>query len=163
MGKIHTFVINSSSGTNQLYTDNAGTSTMDLRSNGYFIDWSLLPESKYKMNFTFSSSAHSALLNHCVLLYCDMAQFNTTFAQPINSVLNTRLNYSFIGYAQLSLISAKCFLYADVNTNQPLYLENRPSNNQFIVYILNNDLNRTAYEETTLFVDYNLVLTLEEI
>lgn len=164
MGKIYTIVLNSVQGIAQPYTDGANTTTTDIRSIGYFYDWSLLPNKKYKLNFNFSTTGHTSTLANTINLYSDFAQLNTRFAtSPVGAITNTRLNYSFLGMAKLTIIGANSYLYADENLNGTIYLDNRPSNNNFSLYILNSDINKSAYSSTTLFGNYTLTLSFEEL
>ena len=106
MGKIYTIVLNSTQGTNQTYTDATGTSTTDIRSVGYFYDWSLLPEKRYKLNFSFCTNSHTSSWVNCINIFSDFAQLNTRFASPPYSAGNPRLNYSFLGIARPTLIGS---------------------------------------------------------
>jgi hypothetical protein len=162
MGKIYTVCLNSAQGTNQPYTDNIGTTTTDVRNIGYFFDWSLLPNKKYKLNFNFITTNHTSTGSVCNL-FTDMTQLNTRFATPPYSSTSQRLNYSYLGCARLTLIGTNAYLWSDSNFNGTLYLERPPSNNNFTVSLLNNDLNKTPYSSTTLFAGYTLTLTFEEL
>lgn len=163
MGKIYTIVLNSTQGTNQTYTDATGTSTTDIRSVGYFYDWSLLPEKRYKLNFNFCTNGHTSSWTNCLNIFSDFAQLNTRFASPPYTAGNNRLNYSFLGIARPTLIGANSYLWADDNFNGTLYLNGRPTNNNFVIYLLNNDANKTAYSSTTLFSTYTVTLAFEEL
>lgn len=163
MGKIYTIVLNSSQGTAQPYTDSAGTTTTDIRSIGYFYDWTLLPDKRYKLNFCFSSNLHTSTLTYCINLFSDFAQLNTRFASPPYSAGNPRLNYSFLGLVRPTVIGSNSYLWSDENLNGTIYLDGRPTSNNFVLYILNNDANKTAYTSTTLPSAYSLVLSFEEL
>lgn len=163
MSKIYTIVLNSTLGTNQAYIDNAGTSTTDIRNVGFYYDWSLLPNKKYKINFSFITSSHTSTGSNVCNVYCDMAQLDTRFGNPPYTAVSNRLNYCYLGSLKFSLIGASSYLYADNNTNGNIYLNGRPTNNNFTISLINNDLNKTAYSSTTLFSNYTLTLTLEEL
>lgn len=164
MGKIYTICLNSSQGTIQPYTDNTGTTTTDIRNVGYFYDWSLLPQDKkYKLNFNFITVGHTSTGANVCNIYCDMTQLNTRFAQGLYSTSNTRLNYSYLGSARLTLIGTNSYLWADSNFNGTLYLDRPPTNNNFMISLINNDVNKTPYSSTTLFGGYTLTLSFEEI
>jgi hypothetical protein len=163
MGKIYTIVLNSFQGTAQTYTDATGTSTTDIRSVGYFYDWSLLPEKRYKLNFNFITNGHTATLENTINIFADFAQLNSRFASPPYSAGNNRLNYSYLGIARPTIIGANSYLFANTYLNGTLYLDGRPTNNNFVVYLLNGDANKTAYSSTTLFGGYTITLTFEEL
>lgn len=163
MGKIYTIAISSAQGNTQAYTDNAGTSTTDIRNVGYYYDWSLLPDTRYKLTFNFISSSHTSTATSVCGLYSDFAQLNTRFALSQTSVANTRLNYSYLGSLRYSLIGASSYLFCDNSSNVELYLERRPQNNNFTVSLINNDANKTAYSSTTLPTSYILTISLEEL
>jgi hypothetical protein len=163
MGKIYTIVLNSSQGTNQPYTDPLGTTTTDIRSVGYFYDWSLLPDKRYKLDFNFCSNLHTASWTNCLNIFSDFAQLNTRFASPPYGSNNPRLNYSFLGLARPTVVGANSYLWADENFNGSQYLNSRPTNNNFVVYLLNNDFYKTAYSSTTSIGTYTITLSFEEL
>jgi hypothetical protein len=164
MGKIYTIVLNSAQGTLQPYTDiGTNTTTTDIRSVGYFYDWSLLPEKRYKLNFTFITSGHTSTWTNVLNIFSDFAQLNTRFATPQYTAGNSSLNYSFLGLSRTTLIGVNSYLFADENLNGSLYLNGRPTNNNFVVYLLNNDANKSPYSSTLLFGNYTLSLSFEEL
>ena len=164
MGKIYTIVLNSSQGSNQSYTDiTTNITTTDIRSVGYFFDWTLIPDKRYKLNFNFITSSHTSTWANALNIFTDMCQLNTRFAQPMNSDGNNRLNYSYLGTSRVNVIGASSYLWADENFNGTLYLDGRPTNNNFVIYLLNNDSNKTPYSSTTLPGQYSLTLSFEEI
>ena len=133
MKRIYNFVLNSNFGT--------GAPTVSTK---FFIDWSILPEGEYKVSFTFTSAITATDLgsttNAC--LYLDVGQGSTTMIEASPSDItyaNIAQRGSFLGCLRQTSYSITTefvtFLYADINSNPPVYLFGRPRNNQVSVDI----------------------------
>ena len=128
----------------------------------HYFDWTVLPESQYKVTFSFMSGPVNLLgFTSIPLLYVDLGQ--TTFYSSSNNSITCKTT-QFLGCLQPNLVSGNSYLNTNRETNTILYLLNRPSNNQFSVKILNNingnnwlDLNGAN------LLNYVLTLTLETI
>ena len=152
-GRIYNFCLNS----------NFGGAT-PATSSTFFVDWSVLPEGEYKVSFTFTSTIASSDLGNTTnaVIYLDLGQAST-------SILKTSVAYrgGFLGclrqtsYATgaLSLTDYISFLYADTNTNPPVYILTRPRNNSVSV-----DIHTSSVSTTTNFSpigDFVLTLSFE--
>ena len=133
MKRIYNFVLNSNFGT--------GAPTVSTK---FFIDWSILPEGEYKVSFTFTSAITATDLgsttNAC--LYLDVGQGSTSMIEASPSDItyaNIAQRGSFLGCLRQTSYSITTefvtFLYADINSNPPVYLFGRPRNNQVSVDI----------------------------
>ena len=155
--RIYNIVLNSNFG------DGAPTA-----STKFYVDWSILPEGEYKITFTFSSAVTGTdvgnTTNAC--LYLDLGQGNTSVieASPTNSTYAlVAQRGQFLGCLRPTSYSVTTdfitFLYADVNTNPPVYLFNRPRNNSISVDIhTSSTTTNTNYTPIGAFV---LTLSLE--
>ena len=126
----------------------------------YFFDWSVLPEGKYNLTFTFmSGQVNESSVPFIPILNIALGQSTNYTADPLRI---SSLITNTIGIL-IPLISDKSYLYADKNVNHPITL-NRPSQNNFTVNILNNITNGlwidTAFADLTTYV---LTLSLEQI
>jgi hypothetical protein len=111
----------------------------------FFVDWSILPEGEYKVSFTFSSNATGTdlTLSTTPVIYLELGQASTTVIEPSAASANTTYRGGFLGCLRGQSITSTTaatteyytFLYADTNTNPPVYLLSRPRNNTITVDI----------------------------
>ena len=132
-GRTYNFCLNSNFGT--------GAPTASTK---FFVDWSLLPEGEYKVTFTFTSAVTATDLGSTVnaILYLDVGQGSTSMIEATgtdNTYANIGQRGSFLGCLRQTSypISTEyiTFLYADINSNPPVYLFSRPRNNSVSVDI----------------------------
>jgi len=131
MGKIYTAVFCSTIG--------IGTTV----SESFFFDWSVLPESRYKVSFTFVTGVSAGVFANAspCNLFCDLGQgAYTTIASPSTS--NPSYSANFIGCARLydcaagALGAQEPYLAADTTSNAPFFLDGRPRNNTVAISML---------------------------
>ena len=131
--------------------------------NGFHsFDWSVLPECKYKLTFSFMSGTQN-LLNYPSIpsLFVDLGQ-NTCFTTSNNSVVAKTTH--FIGVLFPNIISGNSYLSVNRESNTILYLLARPNNPLFNVRILNNLTNAPWLDiNGATITNYILNLTLETI
>lgn len=152
MGKVYNIVLNSGQ----------GTVLTDARSVTFSYDWSRLPEKRYKMTFMFITSLFTTTNVNVCNIFVDLGQTNTFFAGNSTGTMVSS-GYNYLGATRYSGTGANNWLFADENFNAPHFLPNRPTANQFTVFLLNNDANRTAYTATTIPGNYTLTLCFEEL
>jgi hypothetical protein len=152
MGKVYNVVLNSSQ----------GTTVGDNRTVSFSYDWSRLPEKRYKLTFMFMTSLFTTTNVNVCNIYMDLGQANTFFAGNSTGTLPTG-GYNYLGMTRYSGTGANNWLFADENFNVPHYLPNRPTANQFTVFLTNNDANRSAYTATSYPGNYTLTLCFEEL
>ena len=132
--RIYNFCLNSNFGGNTPVT-----------SSSFFIDWSVMPEGEYKVSFTFTSSVASTdiLITTNAVVYLDLGQASTSIIESSNALSGNAYRCGFLGCLrptgyQVGTVTPTdylTFLYADTNTNPPIYILNRPRNNQVSVDI----------------------------
>lgn len=117
----------------------------------YTYDWGLIPEGKYEMTFSFTSAAttDNTLLT---ILIPDLGATMNNFT----TATNTGGNYANM----LGTVTNINSLYykSCVNENPPIYLNNRPMNSRFSVYVLDN-----TGTFKNIAVAYILILSLKKI
>ena len=152
--RIYNFCLNSNFGGNTPAT-----------SSTFFIDWSVLPEGEYKVSFTFTSAITATDLGNTVnaVLYLDLGQASTSIIEASAANANNTYRGGFLGCLRQTSYSVSAdyvtFLYADTNTNPPVYILTRPRNNNVSV-----DINTSATTTTTNFTPigaYVLTLSFE--
>jgi hypothetical protein len=114
-------------------------------SSTFFVDWSVLPEGEYKVSFTFTSAITGTDLPNTTnaLIYLDLGQSSTSIIEPSAALSANTYRGGFLGclrptsYTTGTTIATDfiTFLYADINTNPPVYILTRPRNNNVSVDI----------------------------
>ena len=147
-GEIYNFILHS----------DIGTSTT-VASESFFVDWNRLPESRYKLTFSFTSSTLTIATAFDAILYISElgCTNNTTCMSQFGS---TALNPGFIGI--IRNYTATTYLETNIIDNPPSYLRSRPRDNQIHVKIHQNLVNQTT-DYTPLPTRYTLVLSLEQL
>lgn len=122
----------------------AGTSVNDA---GYNFDWSVLPQGKYKLTWVFiGGPCNMSTLIILPMLEITLGQASVFRADPTTVRASTT---TALGIITPNVISSACYLSADLTTNSPIFLANKPNNNSFNVRIVTNDT------VPVLFLDYN--------
>ena len=146
-GEIYNFVLFSSIGD--------GT----VANKSFFVDWSILPESRYKLTFSFASSNLTISANYEAMLFINEigCSNNIVCMGPYGS---TAKNAGFIGIIRDNINMG--FLSTNLTDNPPSYLRGRPTANQITVRIhRNNAVIETDYDP--LPDKYTLILSLEQL
>ena len=145
-GEIYNFI---------LFSD-IGTGTVASKS--YFVNWNILPESRYKLTFSFTSSTLTVATTFDAMLYIpELGCVNNTI---INSPSGTNVYYN----GCIGILRNVTVNYIDTNIidNPPSYLRSKPTSNQISVHIhQNTSAIETAY--TPLPARYTLILSLEQL
>lgn len=106
----------------------------------FFYDWSKLEQGQYKCSFTWLSGLNGTpAFGNTPGIFIDLGQSNTYIATPITS-RTTSWNPTFIGCLNQNVLTgtiSSSYLFADLDTNPPVYLQQRPTNNTMTVLIQN--------------------------
>jgi len=148
MGKIYNVQLNSSLATAVSMTSLAGYSKMQ-----YNIDWAnLLPsDKKFKLTFAMMSAISFGLNTNFPYITTNL------LGHSYQPATNGFQNAYYLGHLRQTsslsaVVSNNTCVYstysADVNENTPIYLDNRPANNNLIVSILYNNSTSNEYTDT---------------
>jgi hypothetical protein len=145
-GEIYNFVF---------YSD-IGSGTVASKS--YFVDWGRLPESRYKVTFSFTSSTLTVATTFDGMLFIpELGCSNNTIVS--SSTGNGAYYNGFIGLLRNYSTN---YIENGILDNPPSFLRSRPNCNQIAVHIhQNTSAIQTAY--TPLPARYTLVLSLEQL
>ena len=146
-GEIYNFILHSDVET--------GTS---VAAKSFYIDWNRIPNSRYKLTFSFTSSTLTVATTFDANLYIsELGCCNNTIC--MNSTASTAFNAGFIGILRNVTVN-----YIDTNTmdNPPSFLRPRPSDNVINVKI-NQNLATTETAYTPLPAKYTLILSFEQL
>jgi hypothetical protein len=146
-GEIYNFVF---------YSD-IGSGTVASKS--YFVNWGRLPESRYKVIFSFTSSTLTIDTAYDAMLFIpDLGCSNNTIVNSPNG--NTAYYNGFIGIIRNYTVTT--YLETNINDNPPSFLRSKPTSNQITVHIHDNTSPlETAY--SPLPARYTLILSLEQL
>ena len=147
-GEIYNFILHSDIG--------VGTS---VANEYFFVDWSRLPESRYKLTFSFTSSTLTIATTFDAILYISElgCSNNITCMPPSGS---SAYNAGFIGI--IRNYTATTYLETNTIDKPPSYLRVIPRDNQINVRIHQN-LSTTGTDYTPLPTRYTLILSFEQL
>jgi len=120
-------------------------------------DWGQLPNGPYKVTFSFVSTIDTLVNTTIPIVYIDLCQQCSIMASPTGG---NGLKNNYLGCLQYSGTGANNYLYANTNTNPPIYINGRPNNNNVCVEIHTNQSGgMTNYSPTAW--EYIMTLNLE--
>jgi hypothetical protein len=147
-GEIYNFI---------LHSDIGGGSS--VANETFFIDWNILPESRYKLTFSFTSSTLTIATTFDAILYIpELGCRNNITCMPATGSM--AYNAGYVGI--LRNYSATTYLETNITDNPPSYLRSRPSDKIINVKIIQN-LSTTETAYTPLPARYTLVLSFEQL
>ena len=146
-GEIYNFVF---------YSD-IGSGTVASKS--YFVNWGKLPESRYKVTFSFTSSTLTVATAFDAMLFIpELGCSNNTI---INSPTGTNAYYNgFIGIIRNYTVTT--YLETNIIDYPPSFLRSKPTSNQIYIHIHQN-LSTIETSYTPLPARYTLILSLEQL
>lgn len=123
----------------------------DNSNKSYYIDWSArMPLGKYYLSFTFL--AENNVVNNfqtIPVVYSDLVSSGSNSVLPEALVYQNTNILGTLYPTSIHTPTDKCCFRADLTSNPPIYLNNRPFNNTFNVQVLNNSSPPTAYLDET--------------
>jgi hypothetical protein len=146
-GEIYNFI---------LFSD-IGTGT--VANKYFFVNWNRLPESRYKLTFSFVSSTLTVSTSYEAMLYISELGCcnNTVVSAPSGT---SAYNAGFIGIIRDN--NNALYLATSTIDNPPSYLRNKPTSNQINVRIHQN-LSTLGTDYTPLPTRYTLILSFEQL
>jgi len=146
-GEIYNFVVYSDVGT--------GTS---VANNFFFVDWNRIPNSRYKVTFSFTSSTLTIATAFDAIYISELGCVNNTIVFPPSG--SSAYNSGFIGI--LRNYTATTYLETNTIDNPPSFLRARPTDKLINVKIHQN-LATTGTDYTPLPTRYTLILSFEQL
>ena len=135
---------------NNFYSQVNGSTT------SFWFDWSIVPDGKYDLTFSYMSDDTTSTLSPVMTLWVDFNSVGNTYLAGNGQ--SNKINC--LGSLLSNKHGANSFYYADITSNPPTRLS-KPTNNVFTVS-LNEGLTTTAYS-TPVAAQYVLVLHFEEV
>ena len=123
----------------------------------FFYDWTQIPDVPYILTFSFISAIATLSNTQVASIYVDLSQ---SYNQIATCQVGTQSAYkgSFLGSLLYWGTGANSYLYTEMTSNPPIFLNGRPRNNNFLVQIL---ISPTA-DYTPAPGTYNLILSFQE-
>jgi hypothetical protein len=131
----------------------------NLNNKQFYVDWGRLPDGCYKVSFVMNCAVGTTVNTYVANVFCDLGQNNSTIMATTN--LSTPRT-GFLGLLQWSGTGANYNLYAGTNTNVPIYISQKPSNNLFYVEIHQNTDPYFTNVPNAVLGAWTLVLTFEK-
>lgn len=125
---------------------------------GYYFDWSVFPDGKYKLTWVFvSGTCNMAAMAAIPMVEINLGQSKAFRIDPTNVQTATT---NVVGVVVPNILATATFLAADLTTNAPVFLDHRPSNNTFSVRLMTNALAPVDFVDNAAAVLPAYVLTL---
>ncbi len=131
-------------------------SQIDGSTTTFAFNWSVIPDKKYDVTFSYMSDDATTTLSPVMSLWTDLDGTPETYLAS-GSTSSQRIG--FLGTLRADKHGQNSFYYADQNTNPSVRMQ-RPSNSFFTVY-LRKGLTTAAYA-TPIATQYVLMLHFEE-
>jgi hypothetical protein len=96
----------------------------------FHYDWAQLPQGQYKVTFVFFGAIATLTNTTIANIFCDLGQ-NSQIVSASNQAYRT----GYLGSLQFTTSDADGSLYASLNQNTPVYLNQRPTNNRVFIEI----------------------------
>jgi len=151
----YSFVFNSLAGVK------SGLSANEVK---YNIDWSVMPDQPYRVHMCYLGENNNIDGIQIPMVYMDLGCPASVYEAGSPAQRIAAASSTFLGFIQMYLLGASSFLHAEDDTNAPIYISSRPSNNTPTVQVFNNNVPRTLYSPATgNLADYILTLEFEPI
>lgn len=108
-------------------------------------DWSVLPDRNYIVHYSFNTANMSLATGKVCLISSDLFSTSNTFIASAVNGRTTAQSSNILGVAYPYIYGAVSALHAEDGTSPPLYLNTRPSLNQFMVLVQTADATPVDY------------------
>ena len=127
----------------------------------FFFDWGQIEDVPYKVRFTLQSVGSAVADGTVATVFCDIGQSNTTFIAQSQTGAGLNYRRDLLGSLMINGVGGDNFYYAFLNTNPPVLIMHRPTENNFTVNLhssipnFNNDVATIG--------NYSLILNFETL
>jgi hypothetical protein len=108
-------------------------------------DWSILPDRNYIVHYSYNTANMSLTTGKVCLISSDIFSTSNTYIASAVGGRTTAQSSTILGVAYPYIYGATSALHADDSTAPPLYLNTRPTQNQFTVSIKTADATPVDY------------------
>jgi hypothetical protein len=108
-------------------------------------DWSVLPDRNYTVHYSYNTANMSIATGKVCLISSDLFATSNTFIAGAQTGRTTAQSSNILGVAYPYIYGATSALHADDSTAPPMYINTRPSLNQFTIQIKTADATPIDY------------------
>ena len=151
MGRIYNEALDS------IYFSIAGSTNASL---SYYVNWdAIMPQGAYKMTWSYNSDVNAYPPTDIYVMGLALSLgANSCYSVNKFSTNST----TFIGFTQIIPFGTSSYMFANQNTNPPIYLPQRPSQNTVLVQHCNG-IDTTSSFSSPIPVSYVLTLSFEAV
>jgi len=124
---------------------NSNLSTGTTAQAVFNFDWSVLPDRNYKVHYTFNTANMSLATGKVCLISSDLFSASNTFIASAINGRTTAQSSNILGVAYPYIYGAVSALHAEDGTAPPMYINTRPSLNQFTILVQTADATPIDY------------------
>jgi len=151
MGRIYNIALDS------IYFSIAGSANASLT---YIVNWdAIMPQGSYKMTWSYNSDVNPYPATDIYVMGIALSLgANSCYTVKGLSTNST----TFIGFTQIVPFGTSSYMFANQNTNPPIYLTQRPNQNNVLVQHCNG-VDTTSSFSSPIPVSYVLTLSFEAV
>lgn len=124
---------------------NSNLSTGSTAQAVFNFDWSVLPDRNYTVHYTFNTTNMSLATGKVCLISSDLFSTSNTFIASAINGRTTAQSSNILGVAYPYIYGAVSALHAEDGTAPPMYINTRPSLNQFTILVQTADATPIDY------------------
>lgn len=124
---------------------NSNLSTGSTAQAVFNFDWSILPDRNYTVHYTFNTANMSLATGKVCLISSDLFSTSNTFIASTINGRTTAQSSNILGVAYPYIYGAVSALHAEDGTAPPMYINTRPSLNQFTILVQTADATPIDY------------------
>ena len=127
----------------------------------FFFDWTQIEDVPYKVRFTLQSVGSAVADGTVATVFCDLGQGNTTFIAKSQTGTSPNYRSGLLGSLMINGVGGDNFYYAFLNTNPPILIMHRPTENNFRVDLHSSIPNFN--NDVAVIGNYSLILNFETL
>ena len=127
----------------------------------FFFDWTQIEDVPYMVRFTLQSVGSAVADGTVATVFLDLGQGNTTFIAKSQTGTNPNYRTGLLGSLMINGVGGDNFYYAFLNTNPPVLIMHRPTENNFTVNLHSSIPNYN--NDVATIGNYSLILNFETL
>lgn len=122
-----------------ILNSNLATTGSSVNEATFNFDWSILPDRNYQVHYSFNTANMNISTGKVCLITSDLFYASNTYVAGGQEYATQAQSSNILGVAYPYIYGATSALHADDTTSPPLYMNTRPTANQFTIYIKTAD------------------------
>jgi len=124
---------------------NSNLATGTVNDATFNFDWSILPDRNYEVHYSYNTTNMNIATGKVCLISSDLFFGSNSYIASGQSGRTSAQSTSILGVAYPYIYGASSALHADDSTAPPLYMNSRPTANQFTISIKTADASPIDY------------------